>query len=136
MDYSPKTRAEVSRLSEGPQVVQVDLVMLPTPVKEKGKKGYFPFMLLLVDKQSGMVPGMAMLTPQPDLHTMYESIPQKLLEEITNLGFRPKKIEIRSELLFVLLQKVLKEAYCNPERVEQMPQLDEAVESLRSHLAP
>jgi hypothetical protein len=136
IDYSPKTRAEVSRLSEGTQVVQVDLVMLPAPVKEKGKKGYFPFMLLLVDKQNGIVPGMAMLTPQPDLHTMYESIPQKLLEEITNLGFRPKKIEIRSELLFVLLQKVLKEAYCSPERVEHMPQLDEAVESLRSHLAP
>ena len=114
----------------------MDLVMLPTPVKEKGKKGCFPFMLLLVDKQSGMVPGMNMLTPQPDLHTMYESIPQKLLEEITNLGFRPKKIEIRSELLFVLLHKVLKEAYCSPERVGQMPQLDEAVESLRSHLAP
>jgi hypothetical protein len=31
---------------------------------------------------------------------------------------------------------VLKEAYCSPERVEQMPQLDEAVESLLSHLAP
>ena len=136
IDYSRKTRAEVSRLSEGPQVVQVDLMMLPTPVKEKGKKGYFPFMLLLVDKQSAMVPGMAMLAPQPDLHNMYESIPQKFLEEIINLGFRPKKIEIRSELLFVLLQEVLKEAYCSPERVEQMPQLDEAVESLRSHLAP
>jgi hypothetical protein len=34
------------------------------------------------------------------------------------------------------LQKVLKEAYCYPERVQQLPQLDEAVESLRSHLAP
>jgi hypothetical protein len=136
IDYSVKTRAEVSRLSEGPEVIQVDLVMLPAAVKEKGKKGYFPFMLLLVDKQIGMVPGMAMLTPHPDLHTMYESIPQKILEQIAKLGFRPKKIEVRSELLFFLLQKVLKEAYCNPERVEQMPQLDEAVESLRSYLAP
>ena len=93
-------------------------------------------MLLLIDKQSGIVSGKAMLTPQPDLHTMYESIPQKLLEEIINLGFRPKKLEIRSELLFILLQEVLKEAYCSPERVGQMPQLDEAVESLHSHLAP
>ncbi|MBL7111180.1 MAG: hypothetical protein ISS19_04485 [Bacteroidales bacterium] len=134
--YSRETMAEVSRLSEGSQVVQVDLVMLPAPVKEKGKKGYFPFMLLLVDKQNGSVPGMTLLTPQPDLHSMYESIPQKILEEITKLGFRPKKIEIRSEILFVLLEKVLKEAYCSPDHVEQLPQLDEAVESLRSHLAP
>ena len=134
--YSPKTRAEVSRLPERPQVIQVDLVLLPAPVKEKGRKGYFPFVLLMVDKQSGMVPGMAMLAPEPDLHTMYESIPQKLLEEIVKLGFRPEKIEIRSELLFTLLQKALKEAYCSPERVKQMPQLDEAAGSLRSHLAP
>ena len=136
IDYSQKTRADVSRLSEGEQVVQADLVMLPTPVKEKGKKGYFPYILLLVEKQNGMVPGMAMLTPHPDLHTMYESIPQKMLEEIAKLEFRPKKIEIRSEQLFMLLEKVLKEAYCNPELVSQMPQLDEAVESLLSHLSP
>ncbi len=134
--YSRKTRAEVSRLPEGPQVIQVDLVLLPSPVKEKGSKGYFPFVLLMVDKQSGMVPGMAMLTPEPDLHTMYESIPQKLLEEIAKLGSRPKKVEIRSELLFTLLQKALKEAYCSPERVQQTARLDEAAGSLRSHLAP
>jgi hypothetical protein len=134
IDCSRKTMAEVSRLSEGPQVVQVDLVMLPTPVKEKGSKGYFPFMMLLVDKQSGRVLGMDTLSPQPDIHTMYESIPQKLLEEIAKLGFRPRKIEIRSEILFLLLQEMLNEAYCNPERVEQMPQLDEAINSLRSYM--
>ena len=134
INYSRKTRAEVSRLSQGTQVIQVDLLMLPTPVMEKGKKGYFPFVLLLVDKHSGMVPGMAMLSPEPDLHSMYESVPQKLLEEITKKGFRPKKIEIRSEQLFGLLQEVLNDAYCSPERVDQMPQLDEAFDSLVTHL--
>jgi hypothetical protein len=110
--------------------LQLDLVLLPAPVKERGRKGCFPFVLLLVDKENGMVPGMVMLTPDPDLHSMYESVPQKLLEEIGKLGYRPERIEIRSELLFGLVQGALKEAWCKPEMVEHMPQMDEAAGSL------
>jgi hypothetical protein len=54
--------------------------------------------------------------------------------EWTGRGFRPKKVEIRSEQLFGLLQGVLNVAYCSPERVDQMPQLDEAFDSLVDHL--
>ena len=134
MTYSRETCSEISRLSETPVVLQADLIMLPAPVKEQGKKGYFPFVLLLVDKESGLIPGMDMLTPQPDLHSMYESVPQRLLEEIGKLGYRPEKIEIRSNLLFGLVQGALKEAWCTPVQVKHMPQMDEAAGSLISHL--
>ena len=134
MTYSRETCSEISRLSETPVVLQADLILLPAPVKEQGKKGYFPFVLLLVDKETGLIPGMDMLTPQPDLHSMYESVPQRLLEEIGKLGYRPEKIEIRSNLLFGLVQGALKEAWCTPVQVKHMPQMDEAAGSLISHL--
>ena len=134
MTYSRETCAKVSRLKVSPVTLQVDLVLLPSPVREKGKKDYFPFVLLLVEKENGMIPGMAMLTPDPDLNSMYESVPQKLLEEIAKLRFRPEQIELRSDLLFGLVKGALKEAWCMPVLVEHMPLMDEAVESLIGNL--
>ena len=39
----------VSRLPEASRPMLLDMIMLPAPIKEKGKKGYFPFALLLGD---------------------------------------------------------------------------------------
>ena len=114
--------------------LQVDLALLLSPVQEKGKMGYFPFVLILVDKESGMVTGMAMLSPLPDLDSMYETLPQKLLEEITKLEARPERIELRSDLLLGLVEGALKEAWCMPVLVEEMPMMDEAIDSLMDHL--
>jgi hypothetical protein len=114
--------------------LQCDLVLLPAPVKEKGKKAYFPFLLLLVDKKNGMVPGVDLLQPYPDLTNMYGSFSQKLLEKILKLGYRPSILEFRSELLFDLAKKALSESGCTPVLVEQMPMMDEAVESMLNSL--
>ena len=48
----------VSLLPESRKIIQIDLVTLPTPVKEKGHSGYFPFALLMVEKKPGLVTGM------------------------------------------------------------------------------
>jgi hypothetical protein len=134
LTYKRESCAEVSRLQVSPVTLQLDLVMLPSPVMERGSRGYFPFVLLLVNKANGMVSGMTMLSPDPDLKTMRESVPQKLLEEIAKLEYRPEAIEIRSDLLYGLVEDALKEAWCRPVKVEQMPQMEEAVGSLISHL--
>ena len=128
------SRTALSRLPEASQELQLDLFMLPAPVKEKGNKGYFPFVLLMVDKLNDMVTGMSMLTPQPDLQSMYESVPQRVLEELVKSGHRPSKIEIRSDLLYGLLEEILEKAGCRVVWVSQMPQMDEAIGSLISHM--
>jgi hypothetical protein len=125
----------LSRLPEASQELQLDLFMLPTPVKEKGSKGYFPFVLLLVDKGNGMVRSTSVLAPQPDLQAMYESVPQRVLEELIQLGHRPSGIEIRSDLLFELLEDMLEQAGCRVRWVNKMPQMDEAIGSMVSHMS-
>jgi hypothetical protein len=103
-------------------------------VKEQGKKGFFPFILLLIDKSSGMVVGMSLLHPDPDLQSIYESVPQKLLEEILKLGYRPGVLEFRSELFLGISKTFLKQSGCSPVLVEHMPLMDEALESLLEHM--
>jgi hypothetical protein len=112
----------------------IDLIILPAPVKNTDNKGAFPFILLIVDKETGMVCGMPMMTPERDLSALYESLPQKTLEAFFDQGYKPSKIEIRSKLLYELLYSILKKIGCPPILVDEMPVLDETVESLLDHL--
>lgn len=134
ISYKIKNIEAVSKLKTSNVTLQCDLVLIPTPVKEPGKKGYFPFMLILSDKRSGMVPGMNLLEPDPDLPSLYESFTQKLLDEILKLGYKPLKMEFRSDLLFGMAKNVLIKSGCTPVLVKNMPMMDKAIKSLFDHL--
>jgi hypothetical protein len=137
--YAVKISAEshraVAGLPEASQELQIDLFMLPAPVREKGSGDYFPFVLLLVDKQNEMVLSSSVLAPQPELHSMYESLPQRVVDELMNLGHRPSTVEIRSDLLLELLEELLEEVGCQVQWVNQMPQMDEVIASFISHMS-
>ena len=124
----------LSGLPEASQGLQIDLFMLPNPVREKGSRAYFPFVVLMVDKFSGMVVSSSMLPPQPDLHSMHESLPQKVMEELVRLGHRPSKIWIRSDLLEELLHEILEKAGCPVQWVIEMPEMDEVIGNLLSNI--
>lgn len=130
MSYHRDSCSRLSRLSVSPVTLQADLVMIPSPVAGKDGKGIFPFGLLLVDKESGIISGMEMLIPEPDLKAMYESVPQKILDILAKTGFRPEMIEIRSQLLHGLVEGALKAAWCRSILVDELPRLDEAADSL------
>jgi len=129
------TRTELSRLPETGSVLQIELIMLPTPVKDMGRKGYFPFALLMVEKGNGLIRSYSILAPKPDLRSMYESVPQKVMEELVKFGHRPSKIEIRTDLLFDTLLEFLDEAGCSVEWVDRMPEMDEAIASMISGMS-
>ena len=130
VNISVDTRRSLTDLPEARQHLQLDLIVLPSPVKEKGQKALFPFVLLMLEKGSGLIRSTSILTPEPDLHTMYESVPQRVLEELIKSGRRPSNIEIRSELLFGLLEEILEKSGCRVVWQERMPEMDEAIESL------
>jgi len=124
----------LSRLPEASQELQIDLFMLPAPVREKGSADYFPFVLLLLDKLNDKIISSSILPPKPNLAALYESLPQKVLEELLKTGHRPSKIGIRSDLLLSLLEETLEGAGCRVVWEDQMPEMDEAIASLISHL--
>ena len=74
--------------------------------------------MLLVDKLGGMVTSSSMVPPLPDLKSMYESVPQIVLEELLKIGHRPSEIEIRSDLLIMLLDDTLEHAGCQVAEAE------------------
>jgi hypothetical protein len=78
VEVSKETIRDLDQLPMRTGTLQLDLVMIPAPVKDDASPGYFPFMLLLCNKKSGIVEGMETLPPKPDLDTMYQTLPQKV----------------------------------------------------------
>jgi hypothetical protein len=134
VDVSPGDRKALAGLPEASQILQVELFMLPTPVKEKGSRPYFPFALLMVDAYTGMVTGVSTLSPQPDLRSMYESVPGMVVDELKKLGHRPSDIMIRTGILYDLLVELLESAGCQVDLVDWMPEMDEAMTSFLSRM--
>lgn len=116
------------------ETLQVDLVMLPSPVKEGNIKPYFPFVLLLVNKKTGIIQDYNMLSPLPDLDTMYESIPEKLLDMFLESNSVPSQVEMRSEILITLLTQLLDRAGVILKQPHQMKAMDEAIEGMVSQM--
>lgn len=137
--YTPKCNVDtiesVSLLKTARVTIQADLVLMPAPIKEKVKKAYFPFMLLLLDKTNGMIVGTDLLHPDPDLPSVYEAFPQKLLENLLKLGYRPQSVEFRSELLLGLSSTFLRACGCPAVLVEHMPEMTDAIALLMEHLS-
>jgi len=129
-----ETVEQVAGLPEKKIVIETDLVLLPKPVKPRGERGYFPFALLMVDKRSGIVLGANVLSPVPDLTSLYESVAGKVLEELIQLNYRPTRIEVRSSLMHGLLESPLQEARCRVLLVSKLPLLEEAAQSLIAQL--
>jgi len=135
VDIPIESRLKLENLPEANQELQIDMFFLPAPVREKGSRPYFPLILLMVDAYSGMVTSTTVHAPLPDLHSLYESIPQKVLDELLKLGHKPSEIQIRSLLLLGLLKEMLEESACPVVLEEDMPAMDEIITSMISHMS-
>lgn len=120
-------------LGRGGAAVEVDLFMMPTPVREQGRP-FFPYMLLVVEPQSGLVLGSELLSPEPSLEAMWGSVPAALLEKLVQVGFAPREVRVRSGLLQQLLQPPAGALGLKVKQMDALPALDAARESLMGFL--
>ncbi len=67
---------DLEQLPSSRNKLEMDFFMFPAPVGEKNARPYFPYMLLTVDTQSGMILGNELLKPDPSMEAMWGSIPE------------------------------------------------------------
>jgi hypothetical protein len=124
-------RADVDALNALPSsqaVMQAHFQMMPLPVKDEGKPGLFPFIVLLTNKKTGRVEGYFLAVPDPDYETMLGSIPLIFLNYIRTLGFRPRLIEVKSPLLAEMLEKPLEQCGIRLLSAEKLTTVEAAIE--------
>ena len=130
--YSAELFFQVYSLPQKPTTIQLDLIMIPSGVKEEGYNAFFPFILLMVNKKSEIIEGYQMIAPIPDLHSMYESLAEEVLEMILALGYSPQKIEIRKSILEATILPVLEKTRIKTGMVNSLKSLDKAAATVLS----
>lgn len=120
----------VKRLPLSRLLLEMDCFTLPTRIAERGARPYFPYMLLAIDSNSGLILGTELLKPEPSLEAMWGSLPSTLVSQFARLGILPSQISVRSPILFQLLQPLAEELGFELKATPVLPSLDQARESL------
>ncbi len=110
----------------GQHTLEVDLFMMTTPIQEKrSERPYFPYMLMICDKKSGMILGTELLQPLPDLKTMREKVPALI---VTTLAGRvaPKEFVARDGFALTAVEILAKELGCKVKKSARLPAIDSA----------
>lgn len=132
----PLSKKQVKPFNQLPTnnvVLQVGMVLVPSPIGDKHPP-YFPFLLMLVEKESGYVLTPEMMTPHPNVQEMFAKSGEKLVEYLTRQKIHPVKIEYRSARLQPVLEAAFKHTSVALRKVQWMPAFDEAVESMINHM--
>jgi hypothetical protein len=122
----------LTHLPKAKQTIETDVFMFPSPVfeEETSPRPFFPYVILIVSSQNGMVLGADMLAPLPSLTAMRESVPEKILTTFKKLGFLPERILVRSDLLFALLEPITQELNLQVQRAGKLKYLEQAKHSM------
>lgn len=128
----PGALERLKRIRSTRMVVQVAFIMAPFRVEERGQRPYVPLLLLVVDADSGMILGSEAMPPQPTIQQTWGMMPLHLGRILAQCGVRPQRIEVQSERLARLVRHMTEPLGVPVRRVERLPAVDEAVESLTS----
>jgi hypothetical protein len=124
----PQLLESLRKLPEVTNVIEIELTMLPMPVREKKDRPFFPYLLMLVDASSGVILGNDMLQPLPSLDAMRAELPTKVAEYLLQVGVRPLKIAVRTETTARSLAPLAEELGIRIKLSPRLPALDEAIE--------
>ena len=102
--------------------------MLPTPVAEKKERPYFPYALMIVDANSGMIFGMEMMQPLPSLAEMRATVPQQVAAFLAKLPALPNQFHVRAEWLAAALQPLTAELGIQVRQTRRLPGVQQALD--------
>ncbi len=124
----------VRNLPRADATIEMDLFPLRSTVKDDEGRPFIPYMLMAVDRDSGMILEGRLLSPEPNLWEMQGRIPIYILETFAKLGAVPKQILIQSEFLEEFLEMLSEELPLNYQRKRSLRQLESARRALQEFL--
>jgi hypothetical protein len=107
--------------------LQADLFAIPSQIKEKGDpRPYLPYVLLVVDADSGMILATDLFVAKPSLDAVWAQAQAGFLGTITRIGSIPRRIAVPDQRLYSLLTPIARGLGSQLHLSQRMPALDEA----------
>lgn len=124
----------LKKLTPSNIAIEIDVFMFAEPVKEQGMRPFYPYALMLVDANNGMIVGNELLQPIPNLESMWSTVPSHVAEILAKLQLLPKTILVNSDLLYQLLLHLSENLDVSVEFTEKLPNIDQACASIMEFL--
>jgi hypothetical protein len=122
--------AGVKQLPRSEQTVEIDFSLLAICIGERGERPYYPYMLLVVDADSGLILANEFVEPKPSLNAMWGRVPETLVHMFAGLGLVPARVRVREPVLSGVLRPLARELGFELEPARSLPAAKEAKESL------
>lgn len=126
---------KLKRLNLSAMQLEADLFIGPGQVGKPNERPLALYMLMLVDRLSGMIFGFEALSAERSLNRMYGSVPEKVATLLSQNKVLPKQIIVRSDLILGLLEPLETELKIQLRRADELPAIDEATASMTQFLA-
>ena len=111
--------------------LELDLRSTPWPVQEqKDQRPYFPWIVLVVESDEGIIVGHELLTPLPTLDAVYGRAAGALLDVLRKNEIRPAEILVRSDRVAALFREVCAELGIALTVQPWLPQVKDAFTSM------
>jgi hypothetical protein len=113
-------------MSKTNSIVEVDIQMMEHAVRDKeSDRPFFPFMLMIAEKQSHMILGADLLSPVPSLEEMWELIPAKVTQMLADYVL-PREVQTKDPMIALLLSPLEKELGFRVKSVSRLPTIEHA----------
>jgi hypothetical protein len=115
--------------------LEAGLFALPTYIKDEGDaRPYLPYHLMIVEANSGMIVGTALMVAKPDMDSVWQQTVVHFLDAIAGLDGLPQRIAVSSERLHGLLIPIAAGLGIRLQLSDNLPALDEARGTLEQWL--
>lgn len=112
------------------RIFEIDFFIFPVKIGEKNQRQLLPYMLMVVESGSGMIVGHETFVAEPSLEEMWGQVPGVLVHQFFKTHVLPCEIQVRSGLLYAMLQPLSEEFKIRLCHNDILPSLDEAKQML------
>ena len=124
VELDPALIAQLKQKPLRDSVIEFDVAMLPTPYQEKKDRPRFPYLMVVLDSQSGMVLGTNMLQLETTVAELRGGVPNNLAKTLAQFNAVPKSIVVGSEWLAEALKPLASEVGLKIYQADRLPAVE------------
>ena len=133
---SPIDEAMVTQLYPTDVALEIDLFMSTmSPIGPKNERPWYPYMLLVVDGNSGHAFGLEVLKLNTTLEDLWAEVPQRVLNVLGKHKLRPVVIHVRTAEMETVLQPLASRMGISVKRKKWLPRLSQAQQHFTEHIS-